>query len=72
MASMATKVVDPKRQAQVSGKAPKGLGDAVEVVAKPVARALGIVDCGGCAKRKEALNRLTAKARAGVRRIFGG
>lgn len=41
----------------------RGLGDLVEVVAKPVARAIdraagtNIRNCEGCAKRKEALNK---------------
>jgi len=41
----------------------RGLGDAVALVAEPIARAsdkmLGtqLVGCGGCKKRREALNR---------------
>jgi hypothetical protein len=41
----------------------KGLGDAVEVVAKPIARAIdrvagtNIRNCSACAKRREALNK---------------
>jgi len=35
-----------------------GLGDAVEIMAKPIARALGIRRCSGCEKRKETLNRV--------------
>lgn len=44
-------------------KAPKGLGDMVERIAQPIAkiidRALGtkIQGCGGCKKRREALNK---------------
>lgn len=40
------------------------LGDAVESIAKPVAKVIDkiagtdIQNCGGCAKRKEVLNRL--------------
>lgn len=43
---------------------PFGLGDAVAVVAEPIARALDatigtkLVGCGGCARRRDALNRL--------------
>jgi hypothetical protein len=41
----------------------KGLGDAVEIVANPIAKAIDrlagtqIQTCGGCQKRREALNR---------------
>lgn len=41
-----------------------GLGDAVAVVAQPIARAIDAVagtnlqGCGGCAKRREALNKV--------------
>jgi hypothetical protein len=52
-----------------------GLGDAVEAVAKPIARALGLPeDCEPCKRRKAHLNALShnAKARATAfgRRIF--
>lgn len=47
----------------------KGLGDAVEIVARPIAKAIDAVtaptpirtnlaNCGGCKKRKEKLNSL--------------
>lgn len=42
----------------------EGLGDKVEKVAKPIAKAIdyiagtNIQNCGGCKKRKEALNKL--------------
>lgn len=36
-----------------------GLGDAVEVLARPVARALGIRRCSNCERRKQRLNRVT-------------
>ena len=35
-----------------------GLGDAVEILARPFAKALGIKDCEGCKKRKALLNRV--------------
>lgn len=47
--------------------APRGLGDLVAVVAQPIARALDralgtdIEHCGGCAKRRAALNALTRR-----------
>lgn len=40
-----------------------GLGDAIEAVAKPIARTIdavigsGLSRCGGCARRRERLNR---------------
>lgn len=36
----------------------RGLGDAVEVFAKPVAALLGKGNCGGCAERRDKLNKL--------------
>ena len=42
----------------------KGLGDAVAIIAQPIARAIDAVagthiqTCGGCAKRRSALNRI--------------
>src|SRR5215475_3010823 len=33
------------------------LGDAIAVVAQPIARGLGMGDCGGCKNRQAALNR---------------
>jgi len=35
-----------------------GLGDAVEILARPVARMLGIKRCSNCEKRKQRLNRV--------------
>lgn len=35
----------------------RGLGDLVEVFAKPIAGALGIKDCNGCESRKATLNK---------------
>lgn len=46
-----------------------GLGDAVSKVAQPIAKAIdrltgsNLVNCKGCAKRKEALNNLTPEIR---------
>ena len=43
------------------------LGDAFEVVAQPIAKGIDLVfgsslqDCGGCAKRKDKLNKLVKK-----------
>lgn len=43
----------------------RGLGDLVHAVAHPIAKAIDAVagtniqNCGGCSKRREALNRLT-------------
>ena len=39
-----------------SPKVVRGLGDVVEVVAAPIAKALGLKSCG-CAQRRAALNR---------------
>lgn len=62
---MGTKIVSPTTPE-------RGLGDAVETVAKPIARVLGIdEDCGGCARRKAKLNEVSRVAKAGVRRMFG-
>jgi len=36
---------------------PGGLGDVIAMVAKPVAKVLGIKDCGGCDKRQAQLNK---------------
>lgn len=36
----------------------RGLGDAVALLTKPIARALGLRDCGGCAERQKKLNAL--------------
>ena len=57
---------------QKPARAPRGLGDVVEAAAKPIAQVLGIKDCAPCQRRKELLNQATARARAGVKRIFGG
>ncbi len=44
------------------------LGDQVEKIAQPIAKAIDAVigtniqECGGCKKRKAALNKLTSKA----------
>ena len=35
----------------------RGLGDLVAAFAKPIARAIGLKDCGGCAQRQAWLNR---------------
>jgi hypothetical protein len=46
-------------------KTSMGLGDLVHAVAQPIAKAIdavagtSIASCGGCAKRRDALNRLT-------------
>lgn len=64
----------PRRQFRGGGplfkrKTPVGLGDAVEVVAKPVAKAIDRVlgtnleHCGGCARRKAKLNALVPSLR---------
>lgn len=48
-----------------------GLGDAVEVVARPVAKALGLdPDCAPCARRKAALNGMSQRAGARIRNLF--
>jgi len=47
-----------------------GLGDAVEAVAKPVARALGIENCAPCLRRKARLNAMSDHVAVRVRRIF--
>lgn len=44
-----------------------GLGDAVSAVTK----AVGIRECGGCAKRKEALNRLSDSIVDAVKGVLG-
>jgi len=57
-------------QAQRASAKPFGLGDAVAVVAEPIARlsdaVLGtkLVGCGGCAQRRAALNRISSHFRA--------
>lgn len=48
----------PEVQANPEVRKSFGLGDAVEILARPIARALGIKDCEGCRKRKERLNRV--------------
>lgn len=40
-----------------------GLGDLVEEILDPFAKALGLKNCAGCRKRKEALNKLGRKCR---------
>lgn len=55
----------------------RGLGDVVEVVAKPAAKMLGMpTDCLPCQKRKEKLNAISdaavRKVNALGRRIFRG
>lgn len=58
---MNTRRPEPIRR--VSARKYRGLGDIVEAVAKPIARAVDRVDgtdiqhCKGCAKRRDALNR---------------
>lgn len=53
--------------------APFGLGDAVAVIAEPIASALDAVvgtkikGCGGCARRREALNRAGDKVMGMIR-----
>ncbi len=47
-----------------------GLGDVIEVVAKPIAKALGITDCEPCERRKAALNTAGARARSQIRKMF--
>ena len=49
---------------RVSAKKYRGLGDVVEAVAQPIARAIDrvagtdIEHCAGCAKRRKTLNRI--------------
>lgn len=56
----------------ITGRKPFGLGDAVALVARPVARAIdaaagtNLVACAGCAKRREALNRAVPSLLPGV------
>lgn len=63
--SVGTKIVSEEAQEQGFG-----LGDAVEVVAKPIAQVLGIQDCLPCERRKQALNAASARAKHGIRRMF--
>lgn len=50
----------PEIRANPQVRAKFGLGDLVEVVARPVARAFGVdPGCEPCARRKELLNRIT-------------
>jgi hypothetical protein len=52
---------------RVSARKYRGLGDLVESVAKPIARVIDRIagtdlqNCAGCAKRRDFLNRQTAK-----------
>ncbi len=56
-------------RAAVSGSF--GLGDAVAVVAKPMAKALGVdPDCAPCARRKARLNAMSERAGARIRKLF--
>lgn len=48
----------PEIQANPEVRRSFGLGDAVEILARPFARALGLKDCEGCKKRKALLNRV--------------
>ena len=48
----------PEIQANPEVRRSFGLGDAVEILARPFAKALGIKDCEGCKKRKALLNRV--------------
>ncbi len=48
----------PEVQANPEVRRSFGLGDAVEILAKPIARALGLKDCNGCKKRKAKLNKV--------------
>jgi len=60
----------PEVQAQPHVRARFGLGDAVEVLARPVARALGLTNCGGCKDRQRRLNDLGERIAAGTRRVL--
>lgn len=60
----------PEIQANPDVRRKFGLGDAVEVVAKPVARAFGIKDCAPCQRRKAALNAAGQRAGSRIRRFF--
>ncbi len=71
--SVGVKIVHegPQASAPASEDAPGfGLGDAVEIAAKPIAEILGIKDCLPCERRKQALNAASARAGAGIRRLF--
>ena len=49
----------------------KELGDLVESIAHPIAKAMHIdPDCGGCKRRKEILNNASRAARRSVGRLF--
>ena len=60
------KAAKAERVSQIIGRQrkPFGLGDAVASVAQPIARAIDrvagtkIAECGGCKKRRAALNKL--------------
>lgn len=74
---MGTKIVDkdPSRKSssgrqQAAAAGSFGLGDAVEVVAKPIANALGIKNCAPCARRKAALNAAGSRVSARVKALF--
>jgi hypothetical protein len=47
-----------------------GLGDAVAVVAEPVARLMGIEDCAPCQRRKAKLNAAGSRVGARIRKLF--
>ena len=57
-------VLSEEQIASLRDKKPLGLGDQVEKIAQPIAKAIdkvagtNIQGCGGCQKRKEWLNRL--------------
>jgi hypothetical protein len=58
---------EPSPIRRVSARKYRGLGDVIEQVAKPIARAIDRVagtslqNCAGCAKRRDFLNQITAK-----------
>ena len=57
-------VIRPDLAEPVRAKpAPFGLGDAVAVVAQPIARILKLEGCGACAKRKAILNSILPDVR---------
>lgn len=48
-----------------------GLGDAVERVARPIARVLGLKKCGGCKDRQDRLNDAGRRVMTRVRGVLG-
>ena len=70
---MGVKIVQPgprQSSAKAGARRSMGLGDAVEVIAKPVARVLGIEDCAPCLQRKAQLNAISDRASARIRGLF--